>query len=236
MPSPEPSQESKPTGPTELIPLFPLGAVLFPGLVLPLHIFEQRYQELVTDVEAMPEGQQEFGVVAIKLGREVGSDGIKALHAVGCTAALREIDKYPDGRSDLVTVGHRRFVIHSLVESKPYLQARVSWLPEEPGEAAEVLQNSVARRFVQYRQMLLAARGLELAQPDEIPDSAEILSYLVAAATILDLADRQRLLAAPTTTERLRAELDLLRSEVGLLRAIPSVPGGEYARASYVPN
>ena len=88
---------------TERLPLFPLGTVLFPGLVLPLHIFEPRYRTLVADLVALPESEpRRFGVVAIRAGREVGADGVRALHAVGCTAELRQVQRHEDGRYDIV--------------------------------------------------------------------------------------------------------------------------------------
>ena len=88
------------------LPLFPLNAVLVPGLVLPLHIFEPRYRVLVQALLELPEdAERRFGVVAIRSGREVGADGVRALHAVGCTAELREVTPYADGRFDLVDRG-----------------------------------------------------------------------------------------------------------------------------------
>ena len=72
---------------SEMLPLFPLSAVLFPGMRLPLHIFEERYRVLVTDLLAKPEPRR-FGVIAIRNGREVGADGVTALHEVGCVAAV----------------------------------------------------------------------------------------------------------------------------------------------------
>src|ERR1700722_2841548 len=115
------------------IPLFPLGSVLYPGLVLPLHIFEDRYRQLVRDLLAGPEPQA-FGVVAIKEGRETGIAGVSALHEIGCTATLRQVDQYDDGRYDLVTVGAERFRLAGLDESRPYLQGDVELLANEVGD------------------------------------------------------------------------------------------------------
>ena len=91
---------------TSALPLFPLGTVLFPGLVLPLHVFEERYRSLVRDLMALPTGSpREFGVVAIRRGWEVDSGSPITLYDVGCTAAVREITEHEDGKFDLVTVG-----------------------------------------------------------------------------------------------------------------------------------
>src|SRR6266487_6592811 len=79
-----------------------------PGLVLPLHIFEERYRQLVRDLLEGPE-PQEFGVIAIRKGRETGVDGVSALYEIGCAAALRQVARHDDGRFDVVTVGTQRF-------------------------------------------------------------------------------------------------------------------------------
>ena len=91
------------------MPLFPLGLVLYPGVMLPLHIFEDRYRRLVRDLLDMQDGTRLFGVVAIKAGREVGSEGITALHEIGCTAELRYAEAYEDGRFDIIVTGMTRF-------------------------------------------------------------------------------------------------------------------------------
>jgi len=119
----------------EPLPLFPLGhTVLFPGVVLPLHVFEERYRELVRTLVELPEGaRRRFGVVAIRQGWEVGEDAVSALHDVGCAAELRRVSRYPDGRYDIVTVGTDRFRLRSVDrESRPYLVGSVEWLPTEP--------------------------------------------------------------------------------------------------------
>ena len=73
-----------------MLPLFPLGAVLYPGMLLPLHIFEERYRQLVRDLMAGPEPRR-FGVIAIRKGRETGIDGVQSLYPIGCTATLRQV-------------------------------------------------------------------------------------------------------------------------------------------------
>src|SRR5215475_6173522 len=92
----------------QTMPLFPLGTVLYPGLVLPLHIFEERYRQLVRDLQAEPEPQH-FGVIAIRKGRETGVDGVTALFETGCTAVVRRVTRHPDGKFDPITVGAERF-------------------------------------------------------------------------------------------------------------------------------
>jgi hypothetical protein len=173
-------------------------------------------------------------VVAIREGREVGADGVTALHEVGCVAQVRRIEAYDDGRFDLATTGGARFRLHAVDDSRPYLQGEVEWLPEAAGEAAEVLAGPVGRRFLAYRSALLSEPAADAE--GQVPDDPRVLSYLVAAAMILDLSDHQSLLAAADDTERLALGLRLLRREGALLSRLPSVPGVEYTRIPLSPN
>ena len=220
-----------------ILPVFPLGTVLFPGLVLPLHIFEERYRSLVRELVAAPEnGPHEFGVVTLRRGLEVQAmtDGeAKAvdeppvtadeLYPVGCTAELRQVTELPDGRFDIVTVGRRRFRVTSLdAGAHPYLTAEVEWLPDEDG-GAETADQLAPRVLVAFRTYL------DLLRPDsevldQVPDDPTVLSHLVAATAQLTNDERHDLLAAPDTTARLRAELKLLNREAGLLARVRAVP------------
>lgn len=215
---------------TVRLPLFPLGTVLFPGVLLPLHVFEDRYRQLVRDLQERPEDQQQIGVLAIREGREVGPEGIAALHPVGCVAQLRRVESYPDGRFDIVTTGSQRFRLLSLVEGKPYLQGEVEPLDDPSGTDADAVAVTVAEAFIAYLDAVGAAVD------DEPPRDPTTLSYLVAASTVLDLTDKQRLLQAPDTTSRLSAELALLRREVSLLSLLPSLPAVELTRMPASPN
>ena len=214
-----------------VIPVFPLSSVLVPGLVLPLHIFEPRYRQLIADIQGMADDDRGFGVVAIREGHEVGTDGARALHQVGTFASLREATTLPDGRSDIVTVGTQRFRILELVDGQPYAQARVEWLDEESGEASGPLALSVAARFREYR-------GLLTDDPDdtELPDEPRVLSYLIGAAVVADLVTRQEFLEARDDSARLRAELDFLRLETSLIQHVPSLPAVDLAREPYELN
>ena len=124
----------------ELIPLFPLGTPLFPGVVLPLQIFESRYRRLMSDLLSHPEtgDRRFFGVVAIRQGWEVEAvSPAEALYDVGCVARVQAVRPQSDGGFRIVTVGGERFRLLDVVvgEDPPYLQAEVEWLAEE--EAAE---------------------------------------------------------------------------------------------------
>lgn len=213
------------------LPLFPLGLVLFPGLVLPLHVFEERYRLLVRELLELPEDERRFGVIAIRQGREVGADGIEALYDVGCVAHLRRTEAYEDGRFDIVTTGTARFRLGELDASGPYLAGQVEVLPDEMGDAPEapLLDRAVRAAFADYLVALAGASGDEIEVPD-LPDSSLVLGFLVAATTALDLDERQRLLALADGGTRLRAELALLRREATLLRHLAAAPAPELVR------
>jgi Lon protease-like protein len=216
----------------ERIPLFPLGTVLFPGALLPLRIFEERYRQLLADLLERPEPEQVFGVVAIREGREVGADGVRSLHEVGCTARLRLVEPTTDGSIHVVTAGVQRFRLLSLDPSAaPYPTARVDPLPEPLGECPPALADSVARLFLQYRAELL---GLDAAV--ELPAAPGRLAYVVAASLLTGIADQQRLLAAPDVGARLRAEQALMRRERAIAANLPSVPGVHLTRSPPAPN
>jgi Lon protease-like protein len=221
---------------TEMLPLFPLGTVLFPGLPLPLHIFEPRYRQLVRDLLDGPQPGR-FGVIAIRQGRETGVAGVSALYEIGCTATLRRVTKYDDGRFDLFTVGTQRFRLTGLDDSRPYLQAEVELLGESAGDEAAAAQaaGTVQRAFGMYLEALRQREGTEGDTP-ELPDDPILLSYLVAASMILDLAVRQALLAEPDAAHRLGSERALLAREITMLRSLTATPAPELRNSPYSPN
>jgi uncharacterized protein len=237
---------------SELLPLFPLSTVLFPGMRLPLHIFEERYRVLAAYLLTQPEPQRRFGVIAIRKGREVGPDGITALHEVGCVADVRQIVPQPDGQFDLAAVGAERFRLLRVDHSLPYFQGEVELLRDEepagapasgePGPAPDAPANPLASvtRQVQagFRDYLnaLADRGGGVISVADLPDEPLLLSYVVAAAMIIDLPERQPLLAAPTALDRLRLERSLLVRETAMLRATTSRPAPDFAYEKFSPN
>jgi Lon protease-like protein len=221
----------------EVIPLFPLSAVVFPGLLLPLNVFEPRYRQLVQDLLARPEDERVFGVVAIRSGREVGVDGASELYEVGCTALVRRIEPQEDGRYHLVTTGARRFRLGARdTASTPYLRAEVEWIDEALGDADPGgLRDRLGTTFRDYLAALGAARGVEIGIP-ELPDDLTVLSYLVAATVVAEPSDKQALLEATTTADRVEAELVLLRRETGLLKRLTAAPAVDLRSMPLSPN
>lgn len=238
---------------TARLPLFPLSTVLFPGLVLPLTVFEERYRALARDLLAQPEdAPRRFGVVAIRDGREVaptgpgspgegpaagfGPDLDTALYAVGCVAEVASLRPRDDqdgegGGYEMVATGTTRFRVRSVDAGGEYLVADVEELPEEPGEGAGTLAAGVEQAFRAYQKQLAGARERStVSSAQDLPDQPSVLSYLVAAAAILEVPVKQRLLEAPDVASRLREELTLLRRETAVIGRLPSLPAVELTR------
>jgi Lon protease-like protein len=168
------------------IPIFPLDVVLFPGIPLPLHIFEERYKLMVRECL---EQHREFGVVMMR------GDGVAA---VGCTAAIVQVVKrYPDGRMDIDTVGRVPFQMGDVFDEKPYLEADVEYLE---GESLEGNPAPPDRMLSLYKQCFEAVHGrapqLEAAPPG-VP-----ITFLIASELPLDLEYKQELLEIRSEAER----------------------------------
>ncbi|MFD1661187.1 LON peptidase substrate-binding domain-containing protein [Streptomyces caeni] len=239
---------------TVRLPLFPLNSVLFPGLVLPLNVFEERYRALMRDLLKIPEDEsRRFAVVAIRDGHEVapsapgmpdptalpargpaagfGPDPAEAFHTVGCIADAATIRERADGSFEVLATGTTRVRLLSVDASGAYLTAELEELPEQQGDEAGALAEGVLRAFRQYQKRLAGARERSLSTGAELPDEPAVVSYLVAAAVMLDTPTKQRLLQAPDTASRLRDELKLLRSETAIIRSLPSLPASDLTRA-----
>lgn len=221
---------------SERLPLFPLGTVLFPGMLLPLHLFEERYRRLMQEREG---ATPLFGVVLTRQGREV--DDEPAIHGVGTAAELVGAGKYPDGRYDVVVRGGRRFRIDGEDWSTGYLTAEVSWLDEEPvgsdqGGRRVALAGQVARAFEGFLAAFERANRVELRR-EELPGEPAALAFEVCVRLPLDTWERQRLLEQPTADDLLAHLLTVLRRERVLL--VETGAGGatvERAGQRFTPN
>ena len=200
---------------TEL-PLFPLNLVLFPGMRLPLHIFEERYKAMIGDCL---DREAPFGVALIKEGPEVG--GPAEPYAIGTTARIVQVERLAEGRLNLLAAGERRFQLVEIIQQIPHLVGLVQFIAEEIGAPDPDLVTELRGEYAGFLRQLSALAGSWNA-PVAMPEEPLPLSF-AAAATLtasieLPQGLRQELLAADTAAARLTQLLPLLRRANELLR------------------
>jgi Lon protease-like protein len=196
------------------MPLFPLNTVLFPGQVLPLHIFEDRYRLMIRQclAETKP-----FGVVLIRRGREVGETAEP--YMVGTVAYIKESTHLPDGTMNIVSVGTERFRIHRLIHDQPYLRGEVEIFPmieSADADTVATLARRVRHLVVRYIELIAEAAGLRI-KVDTVPDTPQKVGYLAGIAMQIDNKEKQGLLDSATLSDILLAEITLLNRENALL-------------------
>lgn len=203
------------TGP---LPLFLLRTVLFPHMPMSMHVFEERYQEMMRD--SLDSGTS-FGVVAIRDGSEVGGEAIP--RGVGTLARIVHVERLPDSRMNLLVTGASRFRVLRLVEGKAYARAEVEYLAEE---STGVSDRQVARLQAAFNGYQGALRQVARGYNDvpDLPSDPEALAYLVATTLETSIDARQQLLEATDASDRIEMELRILRHELDLLsrKVLPS--------------
>jgi len=178
-----------------LLPLFPLEIVLFPGVPLPLHIFEPRYKEMIGECL---EQKRPFGMVRIKEN---------ALASVGCSATiLNVIKKYDDGRLDIAAEGEQRFEIVQLNQERSFLQGEVTYFNDEPSTVGKGQNEAV----IQLHEQLFAVLG----QNVEIERDADSLSFHLANELPVDLDFKQTLLEMKSEAERIETLAEYYRATI----------------------
>jgi len=218
--------------------MFPLNTVLFPGVRMPLHVFEDRYRALVHHLLTISDkAERTFGIVAIRDGYEVGSQGVQSVHRVGCLAQMTTVEPYADGRFDIEVVGRHRLRLDAMDASGPYLVGDVATVEdgEESSEAVRVEVQRTCATFARYRAELGRMRGTEVMD-GELPRDPAYLSYTLAATCLLTLQERQALLETDTAQERLILLRHSMHEEMRAMRAIPSLPATEVSRTGWSPN
>lgn len=194
------------------LPLFPLPIVLFPGVPLPLHIFEPRYRQLLNDVRA---GNGLFGLSYFDASvseLETPSPG-----SIGCVAKVTETQAFADGRSNILTVGVIRYRLEEYVDrGDPYLVARVSYFEDDDDDTEAVSESArdVAETFTRIARAVRTINDERANLPNIGDTEPERLSFLVAAAMEVDTEVKQELLELRSTAERLRRLRDILARAV----------------------
>ena len=215
--------------------MFPLNTVLFPGLSVPLRVFEDRYRALVHHLLRVdaPEDRV-FGSVGIREGYEVGEHGSQSLFRIGCRVQLTEVESHPDGTFDVVAVGLERIQLDRLETGGPFPVGHVVDRPEPDARVPDDLLEQARAVFTAYRLALTEIRSDPYV--GALPRDPSYLSWTLAACAPLPLSDRQALLEADDVAERLRLVTDLLRSELRAMNVIASLPATEVARTRWSPN
>ncbi len=184
------------------IPIFPLGVVLMPHELLPLHIFEERYKQMIAESLS---GNKQFGVVYLEK---------KHMHKIGCTAHIEKVIKrYEDGRLDILIIGQNRFKILDISEEKPYLESNIEVFDDEITldslEMADLARHGV-KLLRHLEKITEISEGLERIKTLDL----KAISFLLAASHGLTLAEKQELLEIDNTEERLIRSVDMLKSAV----------------------
>jgi len=222
----------------EQLPIFPLNTVMFPGVSVPLHVFEDRYRALVHHLLTISDKSLRlFGIVAIRESYEVGQHGVHSVHRVGCVVQMTSVEPYEDGRFDIEVLGRQRMRLDGLDTSGEFLVGDVEMLAERTAKGSDAAHEAARTydTFEEYRRRLSQMRGGDVLDGD-LPRDPEFLSYSLAATCLLTLAERQALLEADTPLDRLVMLRFALREEMRAMRAIPSLPATEVARTSWSPN
>ena len=201
-------------GMTMELPLFPLDVVLFPGMVLPLHIFEPRYREMIS---RCAENQEQFGVVLN--GGEGEAAVVDRPHAVGTAARVSRVEHLEDGRMNITAIGMQRFRILELDRSRSYLSATVCQYPVIDGGTRLAMEKArrVVPQVLEYVELLSQASKTKL-RLDRLPEDPKRLAILVAIALQVNNEEKQSLLELAGVPEMLGLESRLLSWETMLLR------------------
>jgi Lon protease-like protein len=219
----------------DTLPMFPLNAVLFPGVSVPLTVFEDRYRALVHHLLRVEDPvERVFGSVGIREGYEVGDHGAQSLYRVGCRVQLTEVEGHADGTFDVVAVGLERIQLDRLDTTGNFPIGHVTELPDPVADVPESILERARVTFTAYRAALAGIRSDPYS--GALPRDPTYLSWTLAAVAPLPMQERQALLEAEDAGERLVLVTDLLRSELRAMNVIPSLPATEVARTRWSPN
>lgn len=188
--------------------LFPLKTVLFPGMALPLRVFEDRYRQLISECVASVEP---FGVVLIREGDEIGESAIP--HDIGTTATIESLEHDADGVIQLLATGVQRFRISELYDDRPYLWANVEYPLEDESAIAEPAEEQLRERYAALLRLQRARRGEYVREPS-MPPGITRLTDAVGASLDAGAEALQALLSTFDVTERAERAVALLRDAI----------------------
>lgn len=217
------------------LPMFPLNAVLFPGVQVPLRVFEDRYRSLVHHLLRVEDpAERVFGSVAIREGYEVGDHGNQSLYRIGMRVQLTEVEAHEDGTFDVVAIGRDRIRLDRLRTGDTFPVGEITDLPDPEVVVPPDVVERARATFTAYRHVVtgFAADPLD----GDLPLDPVYLGWTLAACTPLPMGERQQLLEATDPAERLIVLTELLRDELRAMNVITSLPATEVARTRWSPN
>ena len=198
------------------LPLFPLNTILFPGMPLHLHIFEERYKKMMNLCIAE---EKPFGVVLIKSGQEAGDTAEP--YSVGCTAHIDHVQPLKDGRMNMAAVGHTRFKIHELNHDEPYLVGVVEDLPFETTLAKDdKIKGWYLQKLVKNYVEVLSSIGDIDIKIDDFPKEPIKLSYMAAMLLQAPYQKKQAFLEIDSAQKLVNEIYDACRREISVLRSM----------------
>ena len=206
------------------LPIFPLNTVLFPGMQLRLHIFEERYKLMINECLAK---DAIFGVMLIQTGIEAFGE-LATPHLVGCSAHIVDVQRLSDGRMNIVTVGRERIRIDSLNHEKPYITASVEHYPLRESNNRVVVKAGIRlRKMIEVYLHTLGNAGQAQFDETQIPKDPKSLAYLAAILLQTDNVDKQALLSIPSFEDLLVSLIRSYRLENALLDFMLQPPDDE---------
>ena len=207
------------------LPLFPLNTVLFPGMQLKLHIFEDRYKSMIN---RCIEADKPFGVVLIRHGAEANGPTASP-YEVGCTADISQVQRLPLGRMNIVTTGKRRFRIKALDRSNPYLVGDVEYfVPAEDRPSVVQVYSKVLRPLLLRYVDILASSSGSRFDPSKLPQQPRAIAQIASILLQTDNPQKQQLLAMDSLSDLLITLVDIYQLETMLLKIRLSPPGDEF--------
>lgn len=220
---------------TVRLPMFPLGSVLFPGVTVPLHVFEDRYRALVHHLLRLPPAERVFGSVGIREGYEVGERGAQSIYRVGVRLQLSEVEAHEDGTFDLIAVALDRIRLDRLdTSSEEFPEGEVTLLPAGDGPVPAEVVDAASAACHAYRFAVQEFREDPLT--GSLPQDPVMRSWMLAALAPVPMPEQQAMLEEDDAGLRLALAGAAFQAELRAMNVIPSLPATQVARTRWSPN
>lgn len=207
------------------LPLFPLGSVLFPNMLMALHIFEDRYKEMIEDCQ---DHDSQFGVTLIRSGNEVGDEDVEP-YLIGTAASIRDLETVDEGRLNILVQGGSRFRVRDLDRSRSYLVGLVEEVEDDPWGGSDEELGLLERAQVTFRELADALTDrLDFKIQVRLSNDPSALSFAIAGMLGIEQIERQRLLEVTSASERFEEMLPVMRSLISAVQGKQSLREAHY--------